>query len=75
MPGVEVRAEHHEFIGQIGAGYLAEYVARRLDGLSNPVMHLDFDRDGDVAGQDAIHAVVVFRRHGDDGDGRQGFLP
>ena len=71
VPGVEVRADHHDFVLEVAAGDLAHEVHRLLYLVTNAIAHLDFDLYRDAAGENAIHPVVVLGRDGHDGRRRE----
>ena len=67
VPRVEVRAQHHDFVREVGARNLAHQVLGLLNHVADAVADLHLDLDREAALEDAVHPVVVLRGHGDDG--------
>ena len=68
VPGIEMAAEHHDFIGLVGAGNLRDGVVGRLALRIDAVLDVELERHGRAVGQNARDAAVVFIAHH---DGRQ----
>ncbi len=69
-----MRSEHDELIGEISTRNLSQYVRGLLPFVTDRVAYVDFDSDVELSLQDPVHAVVVLRRHRNDGQRLEALL-